>query len=503
MASPENHPTPPLHVVAMPYPGRGHINPMLNLCKAVAERRSDILVTIVVTEEWLGLIGSMSKPPNMSFASIPNVVPLERVRGDDIYGFARAVMTKMEEPFERLLDEQRLPAPAVIISDAFLSWVAEVAGRRNIPLAYLWTMSASQKSKSSIYNIAPASLYFKARDIINSTSTYTNDTDEYYSKWLDLQPPSSVLYVSLGSFLYVSKTQMDEIAIGLQKSGVRFLWVAREKSRLQEMCGEKGLVVDWCDQLRVLCHPSVGGFWSHCGWNSTKDAVLAGVPVLTSPIIMDQLPNAKAIIEDWKIGWRISKREFSEENLVKGGEIANIVERFMNLESPERKELTRNARELKKICDIEFAIGGSLETNVDSFVRSILSEATRATLRNQVTAKAIGRSPLPYIKDSNFGEEDKRKEGLGENQGGSVLPLEEKLGMKPRTSKSTLTCSQKSRGNECMIRGIMRDKGSEGTLMLSKEHPPSHGRVPYELLKASPRGAEEHPMIFYDARRQV
>ncbi|KAK6141868.1 hypothetical protein DH2020_024392 [Rehmannia glutinosa] len=448
----------------MPYPGHGHINPMLNLCKAMAERRSDILITIVVTEEWLGLIDSMSKPPNISFASIPNAVPSERVHGDDIYGFGRAVMTKMEEPFERLLDEPWLQPPDFIISDGVMPWAAEVAGRRNIPLAYLWVMSASvyalfyhfdllvqkghfpfdisangdaivdyipglspirlsdlpsiirdheitpmylkvmpnetkakylifsciyeleshvfealkQNSAFSIYNIGPASLYFKAKDfMINSTiSTYTDNTDDYM-KWLDLQPPGSVLYVSLGSFLHVSKAQMDEIAIGLHKSGVRFLWVARrDMSRLQEMCGKRGRVVEWCDQLRVLCHPSVGGFWSHCGWNSTKEAVVAGVPVLASPILMDQLPNAKAVVENWRIGWRISKRELNEENLVKGGEIANIVERFMNLDSPERKELTRNLRELQKICDGEFAIGGSFETNVDGFVRSILQHSS-------------------------------------------------------------------------------------------------------------------------------
>ncbi|KAL0459915.1 UNVERIFIED_CONTAM: UDP-glycosyltransferase 87A2 [Sesamum latifolium] len=112
---------------------------------------------------------------------------------------------------------------------------------------------------------------------------------------------------------------MDEIAAGLRESRCRFLWVTRfEKTRLEEIYGEKGLVVEWCDQLCVLCHPSVGGFWTHCGWNSTKEAVLAGMPLLTFPIVMDQVPNPSS-------------------------EIAEIVLRFMDLESPERKELTRNA----------------------------------------------------------------------------------------------------------------------------------------------------------------
>lgn len=144
MVPPGKKTTPPCHVVAVPYPGRGHVNPMLNLCKAVAGRNSDIHITFVVTEEWLGLIGSTNKPPNISFAAIPNVVPSETVRGDDPYGFAMAVLNNMGEPFEKLLgDERRIPPPDFVIADAFLPWAGESAGRRNIPIAYLWTMSAS------------------------------------------------------------------------------------------------------------------------------------------------------------------------------------------------------------------------------------------------------------------------------------------------------------------------------------------------------------------------
>ncbi|KAL8485217.1 hypothetical protein ACS0TY_027496 [Phlomoides rotata] len=459
----EEQPIPPCHVVAMPYPGRGHINPMLNLCSAVAERSAAVLITVVVTEEWLGLIGSMKKPPNMSFAAIPNVLPSEKVRGDDILGFAMASLTKLEEPFERLLDGGGLRPPDFIIADALMPWVGEVAGRRNTPVAHLWSMSASvytvfyhfdllvqnghfpvdlsvngeavvdyipglspirladlptitrnqeslpkllkimpnefkskfliftsiyelesqvfdalkQKSSFKIFNIGPASSHLKLKDLKTTT---VDDKASNYLQWLDLQPPSSVLYVSLGSFLNIAMAQMNEIAAGLHASGVRFLWVARrETSHLQEVSGDEGLVVDWCDQLRVLSHPSVGGFLSHCGWNSTKEAVLAGVPMLTFPIIMDQVPDAKAIVEDWKIGWRVLDGEFEEKNLKKGDEIAELVKRFMDLESVERKELTRNARELQNISEREFSNGESYQTNLDDFVRAIQSSCITKT----------------------------------------------------------------------------------------------------------------------------
>ncbi|KAL8484459.1 hypothetical protein ACS0TY_026949 [Phlomoides rotata] len=169
---------------------------------------------------------------------------------------------------------------------------------------------------------------------------------------------------------------MDEIAVGLHASGVRFLWVARrETSRLQEMSGRDRLVVEWCDQLRVLSHPSIGGFMSHCGWNSTKEAVMAGVTVLTFPIIMDQVSNAKAIVKDWRIGWRVLEREFDEKNLKKGEEIVELMKRFMDLESEERKELNRNARESQMIRGREFASGESYQINLDGFVSAIHSSS--------------------------------------------------------------------------------------------------------------------------------
>lgn len=130
------------HVVAMPFPGRGHINPMMNLCKLLASRKKDILITFVVTEEWLGYIGSDPKPHNILFETIPNVIPPERLKTANFPGFYNAVMTKMEAPFEQLLDRLELPVTA-IIGDIEVRWSTGVGTRRNIPVALFWTMSAS------------------------------------------------------------------------------------------------------------------------------------------------------------------------------------------------------------------------------------------------------------------------------------------------------------------------------------------------------------------------
>ncbi|KAK4409204.1 UDP-glycosyltransferase 87A2 [Sesamum angolense] len=445
------------HVVAVPYPGRGHINPMMNLCKLLTNSKPHLLVTFVITEEWLGFIGSEDKPPSIRFATIPNVLPSELARAADMTSFLEATQTKMEEPFERLLD--RLDAPVnIIIADTFLNWAVDVGNRRNIPVASLWPMSASvfsifyhfdlladnghfpfelsergeervdyipgiasirladlpsiahlkdqrlltlvlgvfrniskakyilftsifelehhvinalnSKISSPIYPIGPVIPYFNL-GTPKSHSTNINDDDPHCFEWLNSKPPSSVLYVSLGSFLSVSSAQMDEIARGLRDSGVTFLWVARgESTKLQEKCGDGEKVVPWCDQLKVLCHSSVGGFWTHCGWSSTLEGIYAGVPMITLPILADQTTTSKFVVEDWKIGWG-AKRGVRGGDLLRSGEISEMVRRFMDLENIERKEMTRRAGELQVVAGGAILDGGSSKMNLDSFLDDI------------------------------------------------------------------------------------------------------------------------------------
>lgn len=221
-----------------------------------------------------------------------------------------------------------------------------------------------------VYPIGPAIPYLELEGNLSGTN-YSRMAPDYL-QWLDSQPKESVLYISLGSFLSVSSTQMDEIIAGLQDSGVRYLWVARgEASRLKDICSDDmGLVLPWCDQLKVLCHSSIGGFWTHCGWNSTLEAVFAGVPMLTFPLFLDQEPNSNQILEGWRIGWKV-KRGVREENLLTREEIAELVQKFMDLESNEGKEMRRRARELGNICQQGIAEGGSSTTNLEAFIRDI------------------------------------------------------------------------------------------------------------------------------------
>nr|QOI79390.1 UDP-glycosyltransferase 87A1-like protein [Rheum officinale] len=434
------------HVAFIPHPGRGHVNPMLNLCKLIASRRPDLHVSFILTEEWLALLGSQAKPIN--FATIPNVLPSELVRGSDLLGFLESVQTEMTEPVERLLNQLE-PPPDLIIADCFLSWAVELGKRRKIPVASFWPASPSsftafyhhqlilsrhfypldlsgssgeeridfipgipsirladlpgefqvnnkrglnivttivstaskaqciifrtikeleESALTSLRASISIPLYPVGPAIPNSTNSPNRTPD--YIEWLDTQQERSVLYISLGSFLSATSAQVDELAAGLKDSAVPFLWVARSQTDelSPAVVGDKGMVVSWCDQMRVLRHASVGGFLTHCGWNSALETAFAGVAALTFPLGIDQTVNSKVIVEDWGIGWRM-KNEFRD--LVRRERVSEALKRFMDLESSERMELDSKCAKLNELLQLAVAEDGST-SSLDEFFSDFL-----------------------------------------------------------------------------------------------------------------------------------
>ncbi|KHN22795.1 UDP-glycosyltransferase 87A2 [Glycine soja] len=238
-----------------------------------------------------------------------------------------------------------------------------------------------------IYIIGPNIPYFSLGD----NSCYTNNgannngASHGYLNWLGRQPKCSVLYISQGSYLPISSAQMDEIANALHDSNVRFMWVTRgETPRLKEICGHMGLVVAWCDQLRVLLHPSVGGYWTHCGWNSVIEGVFSGVPFLTFPIAMDQPLISKLIVEDWKVGLRV-KKDDKLDTLVGRDEIVVLLRKFMELDSDVGREMRKRAKELQHLAQLAITMDGSSENNIKDFMKNIVqSGSNRVQVQNGI-----------------------------------------------------------------------------------------------------------------------
>ncbi|CAD6339124.1 unnamed protein product [Miscanthus lutarioriparius] len=156
-----------------------------------------------------------------------------------------------------------------------------------------------------------------------------------YMEWLETRPARSVVYVSFGSILPVSRRQEEEMRKGLEATGRPYLWVARkagaggasaDSSSAADGDGAQGMVVDWCDQVRVLSHPAVGCFVTHCGWNSTLESVTRGVPMVAVPQWTDQ-PTVAWLV-DACMGAGVRARA-DGEGVVERGELQRCVEMVM------------------------------------------------------------------------------------------------------------------------------------------------------------------------------
>lgn len=214
-----------------------------------------------------------------------------------------------------------------------------------------------------------------------------DSVNEEHSNWLDVQPKNSVLYISFGSYVSMSPLQLEEIAMGLQDSALRFFWVARDKATgLQQMCGDKGLVVPWCDQLKVLCHPSVGGFLSHCGWNSMLEAACAGVPLLAFPIAWDQLVNGRILADEWKIGINL-RQQRREDGIISRGAISAAATKLMDLDNGDSQEMRKRAAELCEASRSAVQEDGSSHRSLNGFVKDLIEGRLNVAETSQLKAQ--------------------------------------------------------------------------------------------------------------------
>ncbi|XP_044487708.1 UDP-glycosyltransferase 83A1-like [Mangifera indica] len=191
--------------------------------------------------------------------------------------------------------------------------------------------------------------------------------------WLDEQATGSVIYVALGSTTRLNQQQFDELALGLESSGLPFLWVVRWNlvkesftgfpDGFKERIAGHGKIVEWAAQEKVLAHPSVACFLSHCGWNSTMEGLSMGVPFLCWPYFADQHLNRNYICEAWKIGIDLI---LDDNGIVTKHEIKRKVEKLLNDEG-----IKANALKLKEIARRSLVEGGSSCKNFKRFVNAI------------------------------------------------------------------------------------------------------------------------------------
>ncbi|XP_020227520.1 scopoletin glucosyltransferase [Cajanus cajan] len=209
--------------------------------------------------------------------------------------------------------------------------------------------------------------------------------------WLDSKRVESVVYICFGSLCHFPDKQLQEIACGIEASGHEFIWVVPEKKgkeneRQEEKEKwlpkgfeekEKGMIIrGWAPQLLILNHHAVGAFLTHCGWNSTVEAVTAGIPMLTWPVHGEQFYNEKLITQVRGIGVEVGAAEWTSigfgerHKLVTRDSIQNAITRLMDA-GDEATQIRRRAKEFAQKARKAVKEGGSSHNNLTALIHDL------------------------------------------------------------------------------------------------------------------------------------
>jgi len=229
---------------------------------------------------------------------------------------------------------------------------------------------AREDFKIPIFGIGPSHSHFPA------TSSSLSTPDETCIPWLDKQEDKSVIYVSYGSIVTISESDLIEIAWGLRNSDQPFLlvvrvgsvrgreWIETIPEEIMEKLNEKGKIVKWAPQQDVLKHRAIGGFLTHNGWSSTVESVCEAVPMICLPFRWDQMLNARFVSDVWMVGINLEDR-------VERNEIEGAIRRL--LVEPEGEAIRERIEHLKEKVGRSFQQNGSAYQSLQNLIDYISS----------------------------------------------------------------------------------------------------------------------------------
>ncbi|XVF36320.1 hypothetical protein REPUB_Repub19eG0048100 [Reevesia pubescens] len=222
--------------------------------------------------------------------------------------------------------------------------------------------------------------------------------------WLDSKKSKSVLYICFGSLTRFSKTQTTEIAHALEASGYSFIWVVGKvfktknddcKGQEQELWVPEGfehrmkengqglIIKGWAPQVLILEHPAIGGYLTHCGWNSMLEGVTSGVPLITWPIFAEQFYNEKLVTQVLNLGVAVGNEVWKawateDSALIKNSyDILKAINAVMG-NTKEATEMSIRAKHLGELAKKAIEEGNSSYNDMRSLIEDIRLYKTRS-----------------------------------------------------------------------------------------------------------------------------
>ncbi|CAN1288626.1 Linamarin synthase 2 [Linum perenne] len=274
-----------------------------------------------------------------------------------------------------------------VIPDGFMCFGLLVAERIGVPGVPFWTASGCgfmaylhigqliekglvpHKSElialwsSYVYPIGPLSL-LESHVVPPDSPIRTHRTtlwkeDTKCLDWLGTRPSGSVVYVNYGSIAVLTEEHIvrPDVAKDMAKVLDEEFYKAVEG---------RAMITRWCAQDKVLMHPSVGAFLTHCGWNSMVEGICGGKPMICCAYFAEQPTNCRFAAKVWGIGVEIDP-DVKREN------ISGLVKEMIDGE--DGKRMKDKALEWKKKAEVATDVGGSSYKNFERVLNILNSRS--------------------------------------------------------------------------------------------------------------------------------
>lgn len=234
------------------------------------------------------------------------------------------------------------------------------------------------------WHVGPVSLFNKHEDDKVERGEKALISIDACNKWMNSKSPNTVVYVCFGSLIRFSKLQIKEIASALESTGYFFIWVVG-KVLESDKNGEEGqdgrwlpegfeertketgrgmIIRGWGPQVVILEHAAIGGFLTHCGWNSIMEGVTAGVPMITWPVFAEQFYNEKLVTQVLKSGVSVGNemwKAWATEDgaLIRREKIEAAMRRAMDGRGEDVEQMRKTAKQLGVLAKEAVEEGGS------------------------------------------------------------------------------------------------------------------------------------------------
>uniref|UniRef100_A0A2N9G5J8 Uncharacterized protein n=1 Tax=Fagus sylvatica TaxID=28930 RepID=A0A2N9G5J8_FAGSY len=374
-----------LHIFFFPFLAHGHLIPTIDIAKLFTAR--GVKATIVTTPRNVPLV---SKTHGMKidiliikFPAVEAGLPQGCENCDSLNSpemasnFIKA--TKMlQQPLEQLLQDYN---PNCLVADSFFPWATDVASKFGIPrLVFNGISFFSMFADHTIRLYEPHKKYIQ-QEVETDFSKFLKEVMEselrsygfVVNSFYELEPDYADHY-----------RKLLDIATGLEASGQQFIWVVRkvkndEKEEedwlnkgFEKSMEGKGLIIrGWAPQVLILDHEAVGGFVTHCGWNSILEGVTAGVPMVTWPMSGEQFYNEKLVTQVLEIGIGVGAQKWGrvEGDSIKSEAIEKAVRRIMVGE--EAEEMRGKAKALGEMARRAVEEGGSSYSDLNALIEEL------------------------------------------------------------------------------------------------------------------------------------